>query len=94
MTLVTRDPVKNLDTVGEVRDFLRLCLHPGPRRAGRTVAQLAKVMPDWLAERLTAHAPHLADLREAAARAEAEAAQACKAYTDALGAWITEETTR
>ncbi|MFF1834165.1 hypothetical protein ACFVXE_08160 [Streptomyces sp. NPDC058231] len=84
----------NLDTVGEVRDFLRLCLNPGPRRAGRTVAQLAKVMPDWLAERLTAHAPHVAEFREAAARAETEAARARKAYADALGAWISEETTR
>ncbi|MFI5629157.1 hypothetical protein ACIA8E_07215 [Streptomyces sp. NPDC051664] len=84
----------NLDTVGEVRDFLRLCLNPGPRRTGRTVAQLAKVMPDWLAERLTAHAPHLTELREAAVRAEAEAARARKAYADALGAWITEETTQ
>ncbi|MET7547816.1 hypothetical protein OG894_35560 [Streptomyces sp. NBC_01724] len=51
-------------------------------------------MPDWLAERLTAHAPHVASLREAAARAEAEAARARKAYADALGAWIAEETTR
>lgn len=84
----------NLDTVGEVRDFLRLCLNPGPRRAGRTVAQLAKVMPDWLADRLTVHAPHVTELREEAARMEAEAARARKAYADALGAWITEETTR
>lgn len=36
----------DLDTVEQVRDFLRLCLNSGPRRAGRTVAQLAKVMPD------------------------------------------------
>ncbi|MEU8834854.1 hypothetical protein [Streptomyces sp900116325] len=84
----------DLGTVGEVRDFLRLCLNPGPRRTGRTVAQLAKVMPDWLAERLTVHAPHVSELREAAARADADAARARKAYADALGAWIAEETSR
>ncbi|WP_371799105.1 hypothetical protein OG963_14890 [Streptomyces sp. NBC_01707] len=85
---------KDLDTVGEVREFLRLCLNPSPKRAGRTVAQLANVLPDWLAERLTVHAPHVTELREAAVRADAEAARARKAYADALGAWIAEETTR
>lgn len=38
------------------------------------------------------HAPHVAE--EAAARMEAEAARARKAYADDLGAWIAEETTR
>ncbi|MEW2068443.1 hypothetical protein [Streptomyces sp. NPDC007346] len=80
-----------LETERDVRAFLKTCLAPRGTWPGRTVAQLAKVMPDWVAGPLTRHAPHLAVLRDDIARHEAAAAKARTAYTKALGAWIETE---
>lgn len=71
-----------LTTETEVRAFVVMCLKT------RTVAKLAKVMPDWLRGPVERHAPDLTQLREAAERAEAEAAKARRDYTKALTAWI------
>lgn len=75
-----------LDTPDEIRDFLRLCTAPRAGFPGRTVAELAKVMPPWLADKLTDHAPKVAALREVAELAHA-------AYLSALTDWITTATT-
>lgn len=83
-----------LETERDVRAFLKICLAPRGKWPGRTVTQLAKVMPDWVATRLTHHAPHLGALRDEAARLEAEAVKARAAYAKALGVWIEAETTR
>ncbi|MFJ7269381.1 hypothetical protein ACIQV3_22515 [Streptomyces sp. NPDC099050] len=74
-----------LDTEVEVRAFVEMCLRT------RTVGKLAKVMPDWLRGPVESHAPDLAELRLTAERAEAEAANARRAYTKSLGAWINSE---
>ncbi|MFI1954826.1 hypothetical protein ACH437_23760 [Streptomyces xinghaiensis] len=80
-----------LTTAEEVRDFLRLCLDPGPRLPARTVSQLVTIMPDWLAEHVAAHTPELAPLREEAAAAQTAATAALETYTEALRAWISGE---
>jgi hypothetical protein len=80
-----------LTTAEEVRAFLRLCLDPGPGRPKRTVAQLAEIMPGWVAGPLHEHAPHLARLGAAVDQAEAAAAAARTALAEALGAWITDD---
>lgn len=77
-----------LNTEAEVRDFLKLCLDPGPLRPKRTVAKLARVMPGWLRERLDTHAPDLAELHATAGRLQGEADRADRDYAKALGAWI------
>ncbi|WP_329131613.1 hypothetical protein OG552_10675 [Streptomyces sp. NBC_01476] len=87
MTTATGSRVR-LDTEPEVRAFLKLCLDPGPGFPKRTVAKLAKVMPDWLRGPLAIHAPDLAELRAEAVRLRAEAERADRAYVKALGAWI------
>lgn len=74
-----------LETPDDVRDFLRLCLNPRAGFPGRTVEELAKVMPAWLADKLVDHAPRVAALREVADRAHT-------AYLSALGDWITTAT--
>ncbi|MCX4778135.1 hypothetical protein [Streptomyces sp. NBC_01264] len=71
-----------LETAEEVRKFLVLCLKT------RTITKLAKVMPGWLGDQLDPHAPHLAELKETAARLDREAERAHRAYAKALGAWI------
>lgn len=75
----------NLETLDDVRDFLRICLTPRGPFPGRTVEELATVMPAWLADRLADHAPDVAELRAAADRAR-------EAYVTALGDWITATT--
>ncbi|MEC3995229.1 hypothetical protein VSR01_17470 [Actinacidiphila sp. DG2A-62] len=78
-------------TEEEVRDFLRLCLDPG-HGVKRTPAKLTAIMPDLLRDRLEGHAPHLADLRQEAERAEAATEKARAAHAEALGAWIEGDT--
>lgn len=80
-----------LDTAEGVRDFLRLCLDPGPRLPSRTVSQLVTIMPEWLAEQVAAHTPELAPLRDEATAAQTAAATALETYTEALHAWIYRE---
>lgn len=68
----------------ELRDFLRLCLDPGPGRDKRTVEYLAEIMPGGVVDLIAEHAPHVAELRTAAADAKT-------AYTEALRVWIADE---
>lgn len=82
-----------LNTAAEVREFLALCLDPGPGRDKRTAARVAEIMPGWLAGPLNRHAPHLATLSAAVHEAEAVAAAARTEHTEALGAWIAGDTT-
>lgn len=71
----------NLNTETEVRDFLLLALTPGHGIPPRTVAKVAKIMPDWLQDAVAAQAPHLAELRTAVDTARTT-------YVEALNAWI------
>lgn len=80
-----------LETVEEVRKFIRLCLNPGPGREGRSVTELVGIMPGWLTSNLAEHAPELAELRAAVDRAEEAAATARDAYADGLWAWIQQD---
>ncbi|PSK52420.1 hypothetical protein B0E38_04746 [Streptomyces sp. 111WW2] len=74
-------------TADRLRDFLALCLDP-PGREGRTVDQLAQVMPAWVVEDLREHAPELGALRDELTEAEAVVTERRAAFTAALGAWI------
>ncbi|MFD4315055.1 hypothetical protein [Streptomyces sp. NPDC058548] len=78
-------------TPEEAQGFLRLCLDGGPGRVKRTITQLALIMPDWLAEQFTEHAPELAVLRDEVNAAEAAATAARERYTEGLRAWIADE---
>lgn len=76
----------HLQTPDDVRAFLRLCLAPRADFPGRTVTELARIMPADLVEKVAVHAPRIGALREVADLAHA-------AYLTALGDWITAETT-
>lgn len=75
-------------TETEVREFLRLCLNPGPGRE-RTPEALAEIIPAPLRANLHRHAPNLGELRVAAEHAAWEAKRTAGAYASALAAWIT-----
>jgi hypothetical protein len=92
------DPVSTVDlsTPESTRAFLALCLNP-PGREGRTLDQLAKVLPAWVMTELRVHAPELGRLRDELTKAEAEtraaqrrASQRRAAFAKALDAWISE----
>ncbi|MFF4388530.1 hypothetical protein ACFY0G_17385 [Streptomyces sp. NPDC001552] len=69
-----------------VRAFLRLCIAP-PGREGRTFENLARILPDWITEAFTEHAPPLAVLRDAVHKADANAAAARARYAAGLRDW-------
>ncbi|EMF31105.1 hypothetical protein H114_00712 [Streptomyces gancidicus BKS 13-15] len=80
-------------TPEQLRDFLRLCLNPGPGRPVRTPHRLLDVLPEEMHDQLAQHAPHLRHLRERTTVLAQELDGARKAYADALAAWIRGDST-
>lgn len=78
-------------TPQELKGHLRLCLTPGPDRPGRTLTQLVQVMPNWVTDHFTVHAPHLALLHDELMRAELAAAESRARYAEHLRAWIAQD---
>ncbi|KPI33356.1 hypothetical protein OV450_1444 [Actinobacteria bacterium OV450] len=76
-----------LDSEQGVRDFLRRCLKPGYGREERSFETLARILPDWVTDQFTEHAPPLAALREKVRKADAAAERARARYADGLRTW-------
>lgn len=79
------------DTPEKLRDFLRLCLDPGPGRKKRTPVRLVEVLPEPMQDELTRHAPHLHILRHRAQALAEQTDAARNLYADALATWIRDE---
>ncbi|PWI09760.1 hypothetical protein DIZ27_14585 [Streptomyces sp. NWU339] len=76
------------ETPEQLRDFLKLCLDPGPGREKRTPAKLIEVLPEPMHAALIQHAPHLRQLRHRVDALTAQRQAAQQTYADALAAWI------
>ncbi|KUN32474.1 hypothetical protein AQJ11_02820 [Streptomyces corchorusii] len=80
--------MQQFQTPDVTREFLRLCLDPGPGREKRTPVRLLEVLPQQMHDAVIRHAPYLRAMRDRV-DALAEQHQAAKhEYADALTAWI------
>ncbi|MFD6935289.1 hypothetical protein ACFWAP_03905 [Streptomyces goshikiensis] len=70
-----------------VRAFLRLCANPGLGREQRTFEHMARVLPDFVTDSFTEHAPPLAKLRDSLKKADAAAARARARFAEGLREW-------
>ncbi|MFF4292178.1 hypothetical protein ACFY0N_00810 [Streptomyces vinaceus] len=76
-----------LDSEQAVRAFLRLCANPGLGREERTFEHMARILPDFVTDSFTEHAPPLAKLRDSVKKADAAAERARARFADGLRAW-------
>ncbi|MEV7413449.1 hypothetical protein [Streptomyces althioticus] len=81
------------ETPEQLRDFLRLCLDPGPGREKRTPARLVEVLPEPVRDQLLRHAPHLRQMQHRTTRLARQLDEARQEYADALADWIRDDTT-
>ncbi|MFJ3249151.1 hypothetical protein [Streptomyces sp. NPDC086782] len=79
------------NTPAELRDFLRICLDPGPGRDKRTPTRLADALPEPVLATLTEYAPYLGAFRNTAMELARRAEDMHNAYAAALLAWVRDE---
>ncbi|WP_328638436.1 hypothetical protein [Streptomyces canus] len=80
------------DTPEELREFLALCLDPGPGRAKRTPEALTRLLPEPTLDQLARFDPNLGALRSYVDQRQRQADTARLMWAAQLAAWITGET--
>lgn len=79
------------ETPEMLREFLALCLDPGPGRAKRTPEDLTRILPEPILGQLTRFDPQLGALRAYADQRQRQADAARLMWAAQLAAWITGE---